>query len=98
MYFIGVNGARIYVKHICPKKITGKIPAVLAFHGYLGNSGDWSYCLRFVLAGLAVFAMDIRGQGRKSEDVGGVNLYFLSDFIFCTNLTSRYINIYRHLC
>ena len=72
MYFTGVNGARIYVKHLRPKNITEKVPAVLQFHGYTGNSGDWSSKLGYAASGIAVFAMDVRGQGGKSEDVGGV--------------------------
>lgn len=72
MRFTGVNGARIYVKHLRPREITGKIPAVLLFHGYSGDSGDWSDKLSYISAGYAVFAMDVRGQGGKSIDVGGV--------------------------
>lgn len=72
MYFTGVNGARIYAKHLRPAKIEGKIPAVLLFHGYAGDSGEWNDKLAYVQAGCAVFAMDVRGQGGKSEDVGGV--------------------------
>lgn len=72
MYFTGVKGARIYAKHIRPEKITEKIPAILLFHGYSGNSGDWTHWLKYILAGFAVFVMDVRGQGGKSEDVGGV--------------------------
>lgn len=72
MYFTGVNGARVYAKHLRPKNIDGKIPAVLLFHGYAGCSGEWYDKLSYVQAGFAVFAMDTRGQGGKSEDVGGV--------------------------
>lgn len=72
MYFTGVNGARVYAKHLRPSKISGKIPAVLLFHGYAGDSGEWYDKLSYVQAGYAVFAMDTRGQGGKSEDVGGV--------------------------
>lgn len=72
MYFTGVNGARIYAKHLRPKNITGKIPAVLQFHGYGGDSGDWYGKLGYAASGVAVFAMDCRGQAGKSEDVGGV--------------------------
>lgn len=72
MYFTGVNGARIYAKHLRPANIEGKIPAVLLFHGYSGDSGEWYEKLSYVQAGCAVFAMDVRGQGGKSEDVGGV--------------------------
>ena len=72
MYFTGVNGARIYAKHVRPKHITGKIPAVLMFHGYSGSSGDWYDKIGYAASGVAVFAMDVRGQGGRSEDVGGV--------------------------
>lgn len=72
MYFTGVNGARIYAKHLRPKNITGKIPAVLLFHGYSGDSYDWTRSLYYAASGVAVFSMDARGQGGKSQDVGGV--------------------------
>ena len=72
MYFTGVNGARIYAKHLRPKNITGKIPAVLKFHGYTSRSKDWYEQLGYAASGVAVFFMDTRGQGGNSEDVGGV--------------------------
>lgn len=72
LYFTGVNGARIYAQHLRPKNIQGKIPAILLFHGYSGHCGEWTDKLKFVQAGFSVFAMDARGQGGKSEDVGGV--------------------------
>lgn len=71
MYFTGVGGARIHVMHMRPAT-KEKVPAILFFHGYGGNSGEWMHKLGFVLAGYAVFAMDCRGQGGFSEDVGGV--------------------------
>lgn len=72
MYFTGVHGARVYAKFMRPENVQGKIPAVLMFHGYSGDSGAWRDKLGFVLSGCAVFALDCRGQGGKSEDVGGV--------------------------
>lgn len=72
MYFMGVNGARIYAKHLRPSNFRGKIPAIILFHGYSGHSGEWCEKLKYIQAGFAVFAMDARGQGGKSEDVGGV--------------------------
>ena len=72
MYFTGVNGARIHAKYLKPKHITGKIPAVLQFHGYYGHCGEWFEKLGFVAAGMAVFAMDVRGQGGISEDEDSV--------------------------
>lgn len=72
MYFTGVNGARIYVKHLRPRNIDQKIPALLLFHGYGDKTGAWTPMLAYAASGCAVFAMDVRGQGGKSEDVGGV--------------------------
>lgn len=72
MYFTGVRGARIHVKHLRPKNALEKHPAVLLFHGYSSNAGDWSDKLGFAALGYSVFAMDCRGQGGRSEDVGGV--------------------------
>lgn len=69
LYFTGVNDARIYSKYIRPAKIEKKLPAVIQFHGYRGNSGAWSSKLRYVSTGAAVFAMDVRGQAGKSQDV-----------------------------
>lgn len=71
MYFNGVRNARIYAKHVRPKNVTGKIPAVMMFHGYSGDSGEWWDKIVYAASGIAVFAMDVRGQGGKSEDSGG---------------------------
>jgi cephalosporin-C deacetylase len=72
MYYTGVRGARIHVKYCRPKNTLEKHPAVLHFHGYSANSGDWNDKLQYVALGFSVFAMDCRGQGGLSEDVGGV--------------------------
>jgi cephalosporin-C deacetylase len=47
-------------------------PAILIFHGYTGNSGDWTDKLGYVAQGYTVAAMDCRGQGGLSEDIGSV--------------------------
>jgi cephalosporin-C deacetylase len=72
LYFTGVGGARVHAKLLRPRKPSGKGPAVLMFHGYSGDSGDWSDKLGYVAAGFTVAALDCRGQGGKSEDRGGV--------------------------
>jgi cephalosporin-C deacetylase len=71
LWFSGVGGARIYAKYLRPFG-KGPHPAVLHFHGYSMNSGDWFDKLGWPAAGLAVAAMDVRGQGGRSEDLGGV--------------------------
>jgi cephalosporin-C deacetylase len=72
LYFKGVGGARIHAKYLRPRTADGKKhPAVLQFHGYTGNSGDWTDKLPYVALGYSVFSMDCRGQGGLSEDRGG---------------------------
>ncbi len=72
LYFTGVGNARIYAKFIKPKNIKGKIPALLFFHGYTANSGSWIEKLPYVAQGFAIAALDCRGQGGKSEDIGEI--------------------------
>lgn len=72
LYFTGVRGARIHAKYLRPKNISKPHPAVLQFHGYSWHSGDWNDKLQFVANGFSVAALDCRGQGGYSEDVGGV--------------------------
>jgi len=72
LYFTGVGGARVHAKYLRPKGAATPHPAVLLFHGYSGSSGDWSDKLGYVALGFSVAALDCRGQGGLSEDVGGV--------------------------
>lgn len=72
LYFTGVGGARIHAKFIKPAKLEGKAPAVVCFHGYSGDSHSYFSRLGYTNAGFVVAALDCRGQGGPSEDVGGV--------------------------
>ena len=71
LYFTGVEGARIHAK-LCVPKADKPLPAVISFHGYTGRSPDFSWMLSWAAAGFVIAAMDCRGQGGESEDVGGV--------------------------
>ncbi len=71
LWFQGVFGARVYAKLLLPKS-GERCPALVRFHGYSGDSGDWTHHLAYAQAGFAVAALDCRGQGGKSQDVGGV--------------------------
>lgn len=73
MFFTGVGGARVHAKLIRPLKPKKRHPAVLMFHGYSGNCGDWADKLGYAALGYTVAALDCRGQGGLSEDVGGVS-------------------------
>jgi cephalosporin-C deacetylase len=68
LWFRGVGGARIHAKYLRPKGSSEACPAVLQFHGYTGNSGDWFDKLAWVGQGFCLAAMDCRGQGGSSED------------------------------
>jgi cephalosporin-C deacetylase len=72
LYFSGVGGARLHAKLLRPRKVNTPHPAVLMFHGYSSDSGDWSRKLGYVAQGFSVAALDCRGQGGLSEDKGGV--------------------------
>ena len=70
--FTGVKGARIHCKFVRPEKVEKPMPAVCIFHGYAGRSPEYSSLLSYTQAGFIVCAMDCRGQGGLSVDVGGV--------------------------
>ena len=72
LFFTGVRGARIHAKYIRPKTTDKPHPAVLQFHGYTGNSGDWQDKLQYAALGFSYAALDVWGQGGNSEDTGGV--------------------------
>ncbi|MDX1933408.1 MAG: alpha/beta fold hydrolase [Capsulimonadales bacterium] len=72
LYFTGVGGARLHAKYLRPTSRPAPGPAILMFHGYSGNSGEWHDKLSHVARGYQVAALDCRGQGGLSEDPGGV--------------------------
>ncbi|WP_438479343.1 acetylxylan esterase [Oleiharenicola lentus] len=72
LWFTGVGGARVHAKFLRPRKRTGAAPALLEFHGYSWDSGDWFHKLGYVAEGFCVAALDCRGQGGLSEDNGTV--------------------------
>lgn len=72
LYFTGVGGARVHAQFLRPSSRNGRGPALLMFHGYSGNAGDFYAKVGYAAAGFTVAAMDCRGQGGLSEDVGGV--------------------------
>jgi len=73
LYFTGVGEARVHVKLLRPKISSSPHPAVLMFHGYTGDSGDWYDKLGYVAAGFTVAALDCRGQAGLSEDASQVS-------------------------
>jgi cephalosporin-C deacetylase len=72
LFFTGVGGARVHAKLLRPTNAPPPHPAILLFHGYTGDSGDWFDKLGYVAAGFTVAALDCRGQAGLSEDGGKV--------------------------
>ena len=72
LFFTGVGQARIHAKLVRSTNSTRPHPAVLKFHGYSGNAGNWSELLPYAALGFTIAALDCRGQGGLSEDIGGV--------------------------
>ena len=72
LWFTGTKQARVYAKYARPKGKTGPSPALLFFHGYAGKSSEWTNICAWASAGFCVAFLDVRGQGGKSQDVGGV--------------------------
>ena len=72
LYYTGVRNARIHAKVLVPKVHKDKMPALVNFHGYTGNCGNWTDKLSYAGAGFVTAAMDCRGQGGRSEDTGQV--------------------------
>lgn len=81
LFFTGVGGSRIHAKYLRPKNVSKPHPAVLEFHGYSGNCGDWNDKLNYVSLGFSIAALDVRGQGGLSEDLGGARGNTLSGHI-----------------
>lgn len=72
LFFTGVDDARVHAKLLRPVNAPSPHPALLLFHGYTGDSGDWFDKLGYVAAGFTVAALDCRGQAGLSEDRGSV--------------------------
>ena len=71
LYFKSTKGATIYAKFARPKNADGRLPAVLHFHGLASTCESWRTIIAYVSQGYCVASIDIRGQGGRSEDVGG---------------------------
>jgi cephalosporin-C deacetylase len=73
LYFTGVGGARVHAKYVRPKNVSKPHPAVLSFHGYAWNAGDWFDKLVYASMGYCIAALDCRGQGGLSQDNSSIN-------------------------
>lgn len=69
--FHGTNNSTIYTKCVFPKNSQPN-PTVFTFHGYMGQSADWSDLFQYPAVGYGIVAMDVRGQSGKSTDMQAV--------------------------
>ena len=97
LYFTGVRGARIHAKLLQPKQSDAPHSALLMFHGYTGSSGDWVHMLGYVAQGFTVAALDCRGQGGLSQDVGGQRGYTLLGHIIRGLEDTPHDLLFRHI-
>lgn len=70
LYFTGVGGSRIHAMYLRPKNAPEPHPAIVQFHGYACGSGDWVDKLSYVGMGFSFAALDCRGQGGSSQELG----------------------------
>ena len=72
MSFTGVGGSTLHAKLVKPINVDTPCPAILMFHGYHANSGDWIDKVTYAKFGFVVVALDTRGQGGLSDDTVAV--------------------------
>lgn len=75
LFFTGSGGARIHAKLLKPANLTSAAPGLVEFHGYTGNSGDWTSKIAYAANGFVVASLDVRGQAGLSQDNGCVTGY-----------------------
>lgn len=68
--FTAFDNTTLYGYYILPKKRDKTIPVVIVHHGFTGNKGLAHQYLPYIMMGMAVLAMDIRGQSGKTGDFG----------------------------
>jgi cephalosporin-C deacetylase len=64
--FQGLGGVELAAYYLLPLKRSGRIPGVLQFHGYSAAKSEPEAHLPLLDLGMAVLAVDVRGQGGQS--------------------------------
>lgn len=66
----GIDGTPIHGLYLVPEFLgKDRYPCVVQYHGYTGSRGMPENFAHYLLAGLAVFSIDIRGQGGETGDL-----------------------------
>jgi cephalosporin-C deacetylase len=70
--FQGLGGVELAAYYLLPAKRTGRVPGVLQAHGYSAAKSEPEAHLPLLNLGMAVLAVDVRGQGGQSgrQDYG----------------------------
>ncbi|MFD0869770.1 acetylxylan esterase [Paenibacillus residui] len=66
----GMDGTPIHGIYLVPNESMAKrpMPVIVKYHGYTGRAGRPQDYMHWVCMGIAVFAIDVRGQGGLSPD------------------------------
>ncbi|WP_062351632.1 acetylxylan esterase [Bacillus kwashiorkori] len=72
VYFDGFRNSRIHGIYIRPNDIRPNVPAAVIFHGYNWNTLQPHYTFKYIIQGIPVLLVEVRGQNVKSSDC---NLY-----------------------
>lgn len=71
--FDSVGGVRVHCKLTCPPGAFHRndlaLPAVLYFHGYQCDCGEWTTQFPYSMSGFCYVAMDVRGQSGLTPDL-----------------------------
>ncbi|MCC7494887.1 MAG: acetylxylan esterase [Fimbriimonadaceae bacterium] len=69
--YAGYGGQRVNGWYLLPEGASGPVPALICYHGYSGGAGWVHQYLPWVMLGCGVVAVDTRGQGGETGDLGG---------------------------
>ncbi|MES2202605.1 MAG: acetylxylan esterase, partial [candidate division FCPU426 bacterium] len=69
--FKGFGGAELAGIYLLPKQRSKRLPVVLQSHGYTWHKGEPLNHLHWIMLGMAVLAVDVRGQAGDSADNQG---------------------------
>ena len=66
--FCGCDATRIHALYVRPEATADDIPCLISFHGFNGGRGDVSRFAPWLLLGVAVLSVDVRGQRGDTGD------------------------------
>ena len=69
--FTGFAGTPVHGVFVKPSNVDGPLPCIVIYPGYTGGKGDPEQYAKWVSMGIAVFAVDARGQGGTTGNTLG---------------------------